>query len=85
MPRFHLHVYNGTGLSPDDEGTDFPDEAAARVLALNSIRSIVAEEAVEGLIDLTGRIEIRDPQDDLLDTVWFVDAFDVRTSDRTAD
>lgn len=85
MPRFHLHVYNGTGFSPDDEGTDFPDEAAARVLALTSIRSIVAEEAVQGLIDLTGRVEIRDPGDDLLDTVRFAEAFYVRTPDRTAD
>jgi hypothetical protein len=46
--------------TPDDEGAECTDLDAARQLAIDSIHSMIAEEAREGSIDLTGRIEIRD-------------------------
>ncbi|MBY8823480.1 DUF6894 family protein [Sphingomonas colocasiae] len=78
MPRFFLHIHNGHGLVHDEEGSDAPDQAGARVLALDSIRSIVAEEAREGLIDLTGRIAIEDEDGNPLSDVCFPDAFELR-------
>src|SRR5690606_29910770 len=80
MPRFYFHIHNGNGFARDDEGTDAPDRAAAEALATKGIRSIVAEEALGGMIDLTGRVEIRDAEGHLLTTVRFAEAFELRTS-----
>jgi hypothetical protein len=73
--RFFYHVFNGDGPTFDDEGLDLEDQAMARNIALESIRSMIAEEARGGAIDLTGRIEIRDAADNLLLTVNFTEAF----------
>lgn len=60
MARFYLHVHNRIGFVTDEEGQDLRDVQAAREVAITSIRSIVAEEAQQGVIDLTGRVEIAD-------------------------
>jgi hypothetical protein len=75
MPRYFLHVFNSTGTARDDEGADLPDMAAARQLALDSIRSIMAMEARAGRIDLNGRIEIADSSGAVLDRVAYREAF----------
>lgn len=75
MPRFFFFVFNGNGETPDDEGIEIADQAGARSIALESIRSIVAEEARGGTIDLTGRVEIKDGTRNLLFTVEFSEAF----------
>lgn len=61
MRRYYLHVYNSVGVTLDDEGLLYPDIAAAQAQAIDSIRSILAEELKsEGRVDLRGRIEIVD-------------------------
>ncbi len=77
MPRYFLHAFNSTGTARDEEGTDLPDMAAARALALDSIRSIVAMEARAGRIDLNGRIEIADASGAALDRVDYREAFEL--------
>ncbi|MCW1429794.1 DUF6894 family protein [Novosphingobium sp. JCM 18896] len=77
MPRFFFHVHNGDGETRDDEGLDLPDQANARDVAIDSIRSIIAEEARQGMIDLQGRIDITEGEDALLQ-VAFIEAFDLR-------
>jgi hypothetical protein len=42
MPRFYLHVKNGTEVHRDDEGVEFPDAAAARAEALECARELLA-------------------------------------------
>lgn len=81
MPRFFFDVFNGTGNAPDEEGLDLADQSSARYLALDSVRSIVAEEARKGLIDLGGRIEVKDDAGELLLIVGFVEAFRLRMPD----
>jgi hypothetical protein len=81
--RLFFNVFNGNGLTSDEEGLDVEDQATARTIALRSIRSMVAEEAREGMIDLTGRIEIEDAAGNLLLTVAFTEAFQVTLSDET--
>lgn len=84
MPRFFFHVHNGDGETHDEEGLDLPDQAHARGVAIDSIRSIIAEEARQGMIDLQGRIDITEGDCVLLQIV-FVEAFDLRLpeSDRS--
>jgi hypothetical protein len=75
MPHFYFDVHNGHGDTLDEEGVDLPDQAAARQIALDSIRSMVAEDARKGVIDLDGRIDVRDGARNVLLTVCFAEAF----------
>ena len=78
MPRFHLHLHNGLGLTPDEEGLDFPDAASARQEAIRSIRSLVSEEAKGGRIDLNGWIEIVGEDGQRVGVVLFTDAVELQ-------
>jgi hypothetical protein len=77
MPQFYFHVSNGHGETPDEEGTDLEDQSAARRLAIESIRSMVSEDARTGTIDLDGHIEIRDGASNVLLMVGYAEAFDL--------
>ena len=78
MPRFFFHVHNGHGEIPDDTGTELADNSAASRLAIDSVRSMVSEDARRGLIDLKGRVDVKDDSDNLLISVDFIEAFDLR-------
>ncbi len=77
MPRFFFHVHNGHGDIPDESGTDLADQSAASRLAVDSVRSMVSEDARRGVIDLKGRIDVKDAADNLLISVDFIEAFDL--------
>lgn len=83
MPRFFFHMYNGHGDTPDEVGSDLEDQAAARRLAIDSVRSMISEDARRGTIDLKGRIDVMDGADNVLVTVEFAEAFEVRLPDGT--
>lgn len=85
MPRFFFDVSNGQGFTPDEEGVDLQDQAAAIHMATDSIRSIIAEEARKGVIDLDGYVEVRDSDAQALARVPFPDAFTVRLPGPEAD
>jgi hypothetical protein len=78
MPRFFFHIQNGHGPVPDETGTDLPDQSAARNLAIDSIRSMIAEDARRGVIDLSGRIDIKDKAENLLIEIRYAEAFKLR-------
>ncbi|MDB5724469.1 MAG: hypothetical protein JWQ16_1223 [Novosphingobium sp.] len=78
MPHFFFQVSNGQGLTPDEEGIDLQDEAAARTMAMDSIRSIIAEEARKGVIDLDGHIDINNAHAETLTRIAFTEAFALR-------
>lgn len=77
MPKFFFHLHSGDGFSEDDGGIDLETAGCAREVAIEGIRSIVAEEALEGSLDLTGHVNIKDEQDNLLSHVTFVEAFEL--------
>jgi hypothetical protein len=77
MPIFYFHVFNSTATARDSEGADVADIAAAIDLARDSIRSIVAEEARTGRIDLNGHIDIADRSGTIQARVDYRDAFDL--------
>lgn len=80
MPHYFFQVCNGQGMTSDEEGIDLQDEAAARSMAMDSIRSIVAEEARKGVIDLDGYIEIENAECEVLTRIAFPEAFALRLS-----
>jgi hypothetical protein len=77
MPRYFFNVYNDE-TSLDEEGSDFPDLAAARAHAIAGARSLMSDTLKEGRIDLSHHIAIVDEDGRLLADVAFGDAVEVR-------
>jgi hypothetical protein len=78
MPRYYLHIHNGTGFTRDEEGEEFSGRDGAYEGALVGIRSLLAADLERGEIDLNGRIEIADDAGTIVRTVPFQDAVEVR-------
>jgi hypothetical protein len=78
MARFYLNLINGTGSAPDEEGVELADVQAAEARAIEGIRSILADEAKAGRLDLDGRIEIANESGAILRIVRYEEAFDIR-------
>lgn len=74
MPRFHLHIYNHTGDTIDQEGSECRDLAAARGKAIAGIRSFLSAELLEGKVDLRGHLDIADDGGRVLDRIDFHEA-----------
>jgi hypothetical protein len=75
--RFYLHLFNRLGSALDEEGVEVADLEAAEARAVDGIRSILADEAKVGRLDLDGRIEIADESGAIVRTVPFEDAFEI--------
>ena len=76
---FYLHVCNGSGFTEDECGQDFPDAAAAREGAIQGIRDLMSEELRRGQINLASYVEIEDDQRQMVGTVQFTEAVDVKS------
>jgi hypothetical protein len=48
MPRFYLHIKDGTDLIRDEEGIDLPSAAHARAEAVRSARELWADAIKAG-------------------------------------
>jgi hypothetical protein len=77
MPRYYLHVCNGTGFVQDEEGQDLPNLDAARLVAMRSARSIMASDVQRGMLDLSSFIEVEDEDGKLVLTLGFQEAVDL--------
>jgi hypothetical protein len=80
MERYFLHIDNGGGYSEDPEGQELENLDAARTAAIEGVRSLLSEEARQGQLDLSGRIEIADADGNILMIVPFSDAVELRQS-----
>ena len=79
MQHYYFHLHNRIGFVPDREGKPCPDLDEAREQAVRDIRSIISEEAKEGVIDLNGRIDIAGGDGNVLGVVQFAQAVELRT------
>jgi len=77
MPRYHFNVDNGTGFVADEEGRELPDLAAARAEGVKGVRSILAEDVLNGRIDLLGRLDIVDGAGKVLLAIRFAEAVEI--------
>lgn len=84
MPHYYFHVQNGHGFIRDEEGIDLEDEASAHAMAMDSIRSMVAEEVRKGVLDLDGYIDVLDHGSVCLTRIDFPEAFTIRFPKDTA-
>lgn len=72
--RYFFHMQNGNGLTRDEEGQEFADLDAARQSGLAGIRSVLGEELMRGVVDLSGRLDICDADDRVLLSIPFAEA-----------
>ena len=77
VPHFYFHVFDDYE-TPDDEGTDLRDVAAARLWAMKAARVLMCETLTNnGRVVLQHRIEIEDEDRSVVDKVLFGDAVDI--------
>ena len=81
MPTYYLHMCDGTGFIEDQEGTELPDEAAAREHAVASARDVMAGDMRRGELDLSSFIEVEDAAHKLLFTLSFRDAVAIKNDE----
>jgi hypothetical protein len=59
MPVYYFDLHNGGGETRDEEGNDLPDDRAARINAIENIRSLLCGEVEDGLLDMNGHLVVR--------------------------
>ncbi|MGC5799891.1 DUF6894 family protein [Sphingomonas sp. NFX23] len=69
MPRFFLHIDDGTQRIEDEEGSDLPDLAAAREEALGAARQLWAAAILAGQDIAACRFVITNGDGNVMDTV----------------
>jgi hypothetical protein len=75
MPRYFLHVNQGTDVAKDLEGEEFDDLAAARQEAAGAARDLMASDLRSGQpLGLNRSIVITDESGDTIAEVSFKDA-----------
>ena len=60
MPRFYIHVRNGHGYTPDEEGQILPDVEAAKQIAIKGGIDILSEELKQGYAFVNVTLYIED-------------------------
>lgn len=78
MPTYHLRLIDQHIDADDVEGCDLPDLHAARSMALEGIRDVLAQNAMKGLLDFRGHIRIEDDGGAVLQSIPFVEAFTIK-------
>jgi len=77
MPRFEIAMLELDGQVQRESVVSEPDDAAAHERAIREVRQLVAAMALEGVIDLSGRVEVRDQEGNLVSSTALREAFDV--------
>ncbi len=77
MPRYFFHVYDDV-IAEDEEGSELPNLAAARLNALRGARDIIAEQVRRGYFVLSHWIDVVNEQGERVLTVTFGDAVDIK-------
>ena len=60
MPRFYFHFRDGEEFVEDPAGLELADIAAARLKAIATLRRIVADDVLAGVLNTGAAIEIED-------------------------
>ena len=74
MPLYFLHVRGGHAPAEAGEGYEYLDDASAFKNATAAARGLIANDVLDGILDLSGRIDVEDDAGNLLLTVPFASA-----------
>ena len=76
MPRYFLHLRDGTDEILDPEGVEMPAEAVNGA-ALIAARDCIAGDVKSGRLDLHCRIDVHDENGEIVHSLPFADAVEV--------
>jgi hypothetical protein len=79
VPRFYFNFCNGAEFAEDPEGVELGDYAAARRMAVESLRGVMSGDLLMGDLNTASFIEIEDDQHELIETVSFSDVVRMRS------
>jgi len=74
VPRFYLHLCNGSGFTEDEEGQEFRDTEHAYREAVRGLRDVMTGELMRGEMNLGSFIEIENERHELIRRVDFSEA-----------
>jgi hypothetical protein len=78
MPRFFLHLRDGTDETLDPEGRELPDMESLRKTVLSEARELMGGDLTSGgVIDLRYRIDVEDPNGTVIYSLPFKHAVNV--------
>jgi hypothetical protein len=77
VQRYFFHVYDDV-IAEDEEGTELPNLAAARLKALIGARDLMCEQLRHGYLVLSHWIDVTDEKGETVLTVTFRDAVDIK-------
>jgi hypothetical protein len=80
MPRYFLHLIDGTNMLLDPDGVLMPPEMVERV-ALRAARDCIAGDVHHGRLDLGLRIEVLSQSGEVVHRLKFSDAVEVVSSE----
>ncbi|HEX8480631.1 MAG TPA: hypothetical protein VF650_01870 [Allosphingosinicella sp.] len=58
--RYFFHLRENGEFIADEEGRELPDLSAVQAVAIQSARSVIAGEAIDGKIPLAAILEVHD-------------------------
>ena len=73
MPKYFLHLIDGTDILLDPHGMDMPTEAVAGAALLNA-RDCMAGDVRDGRLDLNYRVEVHNDAGELVHSLPFTEA-----------
>lgn len=76
VPRYFLHLKDGTDMLLDPDGVDLPADAVKRT-ALRSARDCMCGDVRDGKLDLRYSIEVQDEDGAVVHRLGFADAVEV--------
>jgi hypothetical protein len=78
MPRFYLHLRDGTEELLDEEGLDYPNMEAVRKKVLESARDVISNDLKGGgILDLRYRIDAQNEAGEIVYTLPFKHAVNI--------
>lgn len=77
MPRYYFHLKDGAERLLDPEGREIAEPDQVPAISLNEARALIAQEALQGRINLSQRLEVEDGAGRLFHVVRFKDAVDI--------
>ncbi|HEX4692981.1 DUF6894 family protein [Sphingomonas sp.] len=73
MPKFFMHLRDGTDEVLDHDGIEMPFESVAQA-ALKAARDCISGDVLEGRVELKYRIDVHDEDGDIVHTLPFSSA-----------
>lgn len=74
MVLYYFHLRDGVDVILDPEGRELADTASVRAMALRDARSIISDDARQGVIKLDQRIDVEDAARVVVHRLKFTDA-----------